>query len=229
MAPYSQHRKNWEYEHLIYGLRTLDAIHPDGWALAVGGGHETPVFQLTNYVRWVFCTDLYDTTPFPEADGSMLRDPDRFAPCPYNRRRLVVQYMNALDLQYEDATFDIAFSLSSIEHFGGLECSKRALAEMARVLKCRGIVALTTELIVNGAPHLSVPNLELFTPETLLELISSSGLEPVEPIGFDVSESTRRTLMSLEQAIAEPQRLPHVVLELAGRRFTSISLFLRRP
>jgi SAM-dependent methyltransferase len=230
IAPFARHRKNWEYEQLIYGLRTLQAIRPDGWVLAVGGGHEPPVFQLTNHVRWVFCTDLYETSSFQEeADGLMLRDPDRLAPCPYNRRRLIVQYMNALDLRYEDETFDTVFSLSSIEHFGGMECSKRALMEMARVLKPGGIAALTTEVVTNGAGHFSSDKLELFSPETLSELIESAGLDLVEPIDFRVSEATRATCMSLEQALAEPRRLPHIVLGCADREFTSISLFLRRP
>ena len=213
----------------MYGLRTLGVIRPESWVLAVAGGHEPPVFQLTNHVRWVFCTDLYDSPAFQESDGVMLRDPDRFASFPYNRRRLVVQYMNALDLRYEDETFDIVFSLSSIEHFGGMQSSKQGLMEMARVVKPGGTVALTTELVINGAGHFSAGNLELFTPETLSEIIASTCLELLEPIDFRVSEATRATNMSLERASAEPNRFPHIVLGCAGREFTSIILFLRRP
>src|SRR5258705_5715300 len=46
IAPFSLHRKNWEYEQLMYGLRTVGAIRPEGCVLAVGGGHEPPYFNL---------------------------------------------------------------------------------------------------------------------------------------------------------------------------------------
>src|SRR5205085_9099619 len=102
--------------------------------------------------------------------------------------------------------------------------------EMGRVVKPGGIVALTTEVVTNGAGHFSAgDNLELFSPETLSQLFESTGLDLVEPIDFRVSEATRATCMSLEQASAEPDRRPHIVLGYAGREFTSIVLFLQRP
>ncbi len=226
---FPQHRKHWEYEHFMQGLRTLDAVGPETWVLSVAGGHEWPVYQLTNSARWVFCTDRYDTGPFPESDGMMLRDPDRFAPGPYNRRRLVVEYMDALDLRFEDATFDVVFSLSSIEHFGDMDASKRGLAEMQRVLKPGGLAAITTELVVNGAKYFNEGNLQLFTPGMLREILeSASRLRPVEPIDFSIDEATRKTVMPLATASANPGRLPHVVLECQGREFTSVAIFLRK-
>jgi SAM-dependent methyltransferase len=229
LAGYPNHRKCWEATHFMQGLRELGAIRPDGWALGVGAGHESPVFALTKYVRWVFCTDLYGSTDFAEADSMMLRDPDQLAPAPYNRRRLVVQHMDALDLRFEDETFDIVFSLSSVEHFGGIEGSKKALAETARVLKPGGIAALTTEIIVNEKDYLHYSNLQLFSPEVLCEFVNSAtGLSPIEPIDFSISPATRATVMPFEQAISEPGRLPHIVLSYKGRDFTSISVFLRK-
>ena len=73
--------------------------------------------------------------------------------------------MDALDLRFEDRTFDAVYSLSSIEHFGGLAGATRALDEMARVLKPSGIVALTTECVINDESGLSRPGLEVFTPD----------------------------------------------------------------
>jgi SAM-dependent methyltransferase len=229
LSAYPQHRKHWEYQHFMHGLRALDAIRPDAWVLSVAGGHEWPVYELTNVARWVFCTDLYDTSPFPESDGVMLRDPDRFAPCPYNRRRLVVECMDALDLRFEDATFDIVFSLSSIEHFGGIERSKRGLAEMCRVLKPGGVAAITTEVIVNGVDYFQSGNLQLFSPAVLREILESApGLRPVEPVDFSMDRETRATMMPLAQAASDPGRLPHLVLSCEGREFTSLAVFLRK-
>ena len=158
-----EHRKSWEWAHMMVGLESLDALPPDGMALGVGAGHEPPLFELTNRMRWVFATDIYGTGDFTEfeAQPSMLSEPDRFARGPYNRNRLVVEHMNACDLRFEEATFDVVFCLSSIEHFGGVEGAQKGLAEMARVLKPGGIAVITTECIVNDQPHYSrTPNLE---------------------------------------------------------------------
>ncbi len=82
--------------------------------------------------------------------------------------------MDALDLRYEDATFDAVYSLSSIEHFGGMRGALDALAEKRRVLRLGGIAAMTTEVIVNGAPSLHEGNLFLFTPDELLHLCNAA-------------------------------------------------------
>ena len=74
---------------------------------------------------------------------------------------------------------------------------------------------------------------ELFTPRTLSALLASAEhLKPVEELQFSVGNSTLRTSMPLEKAIhdglAGHVDYPHIVLEHAGRQFTSISVFLRR-
>lgn len=230
-----EHRKSWEYAQLFVGLRQLGALRPDAIALGVAAGHENPLYELTNHVRWVFATDIYGTGNFTghESDVQMLRNPDHYASCPYNRNRLVVQYMDARDLRFEADTFDIVFSLGSIEHFGGVEGTKKGLFEMQRVLKPGGLLMLTTECIVNEAEHLSTRDFELFTPRTLSALLASAErLELVEELQFNVGNSTLRTSMPLEKAIhgglAGHVDYPHIVLEHAGRQFTSVSVFLRR-
>src|SRR5262249_13752531 len=203
LAPYPVHRKNWEYEQLLHGLEELGAIHSEAIVLSIGAGHEPPVYKLTNHCKQVHATDLYGVSGFAgeESNASMLVNPDQYSPFPYKRRRLVVQYMDALDLRYEDDTFDIVFSLSSIEHFGGIESAKKSLREMGRVCRPGGIVALTTELVINGALHLSEPNLELFTPETLREVLESCrDLSLVHDLPVTVSEETLRTCISLSEA-----------------------------
>jgi len=231
-----EHRKSWEYAQLLRGARDLGVLRPDAMVLGVAAGHERPLFWLTNHVRMVFATDIYGTGEFSgrEATSSMLVNPDEFASqIPFNRRRLVVQYMNALDLRYEDESFDMVFSLSSIEHFGGQASAVDALKQQARVCKKGGIVALTTEVIVNEAPTPGEPNLHLFTPAQLLELLAAvPELQPVEPVSFELSNETKRSVLNLPQVIVDLGRqhyeYPHIVLELEGCWFTSISVFLRK-
>jgi SAM-dependent methyltransferase len=164
----------------------------------------------------------------------MLVDPEAFAVCPYNRLHLVVQYMSALDLRHDDATFDSAYSLSAIEHFGGRDEATAALLEMGRVLKPGGIAAITTECIVNGAAHSSDPGLELFTPEELRELFTSApGLEPVDEIDLELSPQTKQLpVRPLRQVLDDAAQrhidYPSVLLEHRGRVYTSAAFFLRR-
>jgi SAM-dependent methyltransferase len=227
------HRKHWENGQLFRCLRRFGAIKPSALILSVGAGTDGAVFVLTNSVKQVYAIDLYGTSNFGEANALMLRDPDRIAPIPYRRGRLVVQYMNALDLRFEDGMFDAVFSLSSIEHFGGKDGAAKALCEMARVLKPAGIAMLATELIVNDAPEFSAPDLHLFTPDSLLETISRSPLRLVEPMNFSISTATLATRRQLKEVISEAERqvwtFPHIVLSHEGREFTSVSVCLRKP
>jgi ubiquinone/menaquinone biosynthesis C-methylase UbiE len=91
------------------------------------------------------------------APSSMLIDPDRHGRCPFNRNRLVVQHMSALDLRFEPATFDVVYSFSTIEHVGTLQEIHRVFSEIHRVLKRGGIAVITTECVVNQAPTVGVP------------------------------------------------------------------------
>ena len=122
-----KHRKHWEWAIGMLALQKLGKLTPDAVALGVGSGSETPLFFLTNHVRYVMSTDLYtiNSKQWTEADVNMLANPDRLAPHPYNRRRLGVQVMSGTDLRFEDNTFDIVFSYSSIEHFGGKRTRRR--------------------------------------------------------------------------------------------------------
>lgn len=230
-----QHRKHWEYAHVLNGLDRLGATHEQAFVLSVAGGHEEPAFDLTNRVRWVFVTDIYGTGGFKDQESNitMLTNPDAYARCPYNRNRLVVEYMNALDLRFEENTFDGVLCLSSIEHFGGIEGVQKGLAEMRRVLKPGGIAAITTECIINGASDLHLPGLSLFAPKTLLDLAHSSDMDLVDEPDLTASRETISTVMPLQRAIQYANEnqdvFPMVALELEGRIFTSAALFLRKP
>lgn len=230
-----EHRKHWEYAHLLNGLEHLGAIRPDSWLLSVAGGHEEPAYELTNHVRWMFVVDMYGTSEFSdrEARESILINPSAFTYVPHNPRRLVMQYMNALDLRFENDTFDAVFCLSSVEHFGGFGGAVRALSELHRVLRVGGIGVITTECIVNGEPVFDNPFLYLFTPELLDQLARSiPGFEPVEPIDFHVSEVSMATVASQQHAVELARQnltqYPHVVMEREGRYFTSAAVFLRK-
>ena len=89
--------------------------------------------------------------PQREALASMLTEPRAHAPFPYREDRLEVRYMDGRELAFPDASFDVVFSVSSIEHFGGPRDIARAARELGRVLRPGGHAVIITECFVQPA------------------------------------------------------------------------------
>ena len=90
----------------LRALRDFGALRPTSEVLGVAAGAEATLFWLTNHVRRVVATDLYDAEWGEQAPEDDARHPGRFASCPWNPRRLVVERMDALDLRYADSSFE---------------------------------------------------------------------------------------------------------------------------
>jgi SAM-dependent methyltransferase len=230
-------RKYWEVAQSIRGLRDFGAIHEEAELLGVGAGIEQTGFWLTNSARRVFMTDLYAaeesgwelTTP-----RRMLVDPAPYAHCRWSPQRLVVQHMDALDLHYEDGSFDGLFSSSSIEHFGGPHEIATAAREMARVLKPGGIATIATEFRLDGPPP-GLPGVRLFSEDDLHELIIDvADWELVEALSSETSSATLSTIVDFTEALEDSAAgrgwriYPHLVLRHGLHLWTSVSLVLRR-
>jgi SAM-dependent methyltransferase len=146
------HRKLWEYALLGLYLEEVGALSDDAEALSIAAGHEAPLYWLANRIARIVATDIYGQGSFSEreADASMLNNPAVFAPYKYRESHLEVRNMDALRLDFDDESFDIVFSLSSIEHFGGPQAAARATQEMSRVLRPGGHLVITTECLVES-------------------------------------------------------------------------------
>jgi SAM-dependent methyltransferase len=221
------HRKYWEWGLGLYGLHQLGCIRPDAVGLGVGAGVEWPLFYLANRVHRVHATDLYSRdSHFNGLDPTIAGNADKLAPFAYRRESLVFQRMNALDLEFDDGTFDFVFTFSSIEHFGGHAGAVLAMQEIARVLKPGGVAAIATELILSGPPHY-----EFFAPAEIAPcFVTGSGLDLVEPLDLAIDP----------ELIANPVRFevaegfhgytgPHTSVACGNLTFTSIEFFLRKP
>src|ERR1044072_2794087 len=131
-----EHRKTWEIAMTARAFRDHGVLGETSEILGVGAGHERTLYWLTNHARRVFATDLYlseDSWSDVDSSHRMLSEPELFAPPPppgWNPRRLVAQHMDALDLRYEDESFDAVFSSSSIEHFGTFSDVRRSIEEI---------------------------------------------------------------------------------------------------
>ncbi|MDR0359382.1 MAG: class I SAM-dependent methyltransferase [bacterium] len=224
--PVVVHRKAWEYGKMISGLRRLGAVRPDAVGLSVGAGAEHPLFLLANHIERMVATDLYGSEEGWGWGRDFMADPARYAPFPFREGHLEVHDMSGLDLAFPDATFDLVYTLSSIEHFGGHEAAAQAMREMSRVTKPGGIVCVVTELLLSRA---TAP--ELFTfPDLQRYLIEGSDLRLADPVvDLRISESL---LLHPEHMIKEGDRVsPHIVVTGWGETdavWTSVILFFRR-
>ena len=244
-------RKDWEVAMSVRALRHFGALGPESVILGVAAGTEDTIFYLTRHARQVFVTDRYLGAGAwgPVAPVAMLVDPGFLAPFDFDPNRLVVQHMDGRSLRYPDETFDAVFSSGSIEHFGELLDVAHAAYEMGRVLKPGGIVVLSTEFRITGPPGgigwpgdallLSAENLQRY-------VVEASGLEPVDELQTDLSDTTRATVRDISQAVLDHDRrlagvggrgvpefaawdFPHVVMSHGGYEFGSVHLTLRRP
>ena len=250
-------RKTWEFAMLALYLEEVGRLHDGTEVLAVGAGAERMVFWLANRVGRVIATDIYGEGLFAarEATATMLTDPAAHAPFPYREDRLEVMYADARGLPFPDGSFDVVFSLSSIEHFGSPRAVARAAREMARVLKPGGHALIATECLVRLDPRQTAladsvmravtlnrthkgatPRrrlIEAFTPRELrTRIVRPSGLELVQPLDLTLSPETWENLTSTHaDGRLEPLTgdfYPHVLLKFGRSVFTSVCLPLRK-
>jgi SAM-dependent methyltransferase len=244
-------RKFWEYATLTLFLEDEGALHDRTQVLSVGAGHEEVLFWLANKVRRVVAIDIYGEGGFAEdeADAMMLTNPKGFAPYSYREDRLTALKMDAHALDFPDASFDVVFSLSSIEHFGDRRDVARAAREMGRVLRPGGLAFIVTECFVarhplnsplvqtgiriatlgrrckNATPRRRA--VDVFTSRELVRwIVQPSGLDLVQPLDLTVSPETWQNIIiwrgrgQFEASTGDPW--PHILLQPQGS-----ALFLR--
>lgn len=220
----SMHRKTYEFTQTLFGLDRLGRLRPDARVLSVGAGHEKPLYWLACRVARVVATDLYEGTwqsSFArEGDTAVFERPDAYAPFEYPRDRLVFLKMDGRHLAFPDGTFDIVYSLSSIEHFGGLAGAKASVGEMARVLKRGGVLALATEYCLSGPAHH-----EAFQPAEVHEIAADSRLRLVEPIDERVYRRYQVQPVDLQR---NRYQTPHMAVRDGDTTFTSVMMFFTR-
>ncbi|MEO8259441.1 MAG: methyltransferase domain-containing protein [Acidobacteriota bacterium] len=221
----AMHRKGYEFTQLVYGLGRLGRLGPDATVLSVGAGHEAVLYWLANHVGAVIGTDMYEegrwsSVGIREGDARVIARPQDYAPFPYREDRLMFLKMDGRHLGFRSHTFDIAYSLSSIEHFGGLTGAQAAVDEMVRVLKPGGILVLATEYMLGGTPHE-----EVFQPADVHALINRPGLRLVQPIDELVYRRYEYPVVDLYR---NRFQAPHMVVQMGGTIFTTVMMFLEK-
>jgi len=194
-----EYRKDWEVAMAVRALAEFGALHREAEILGVGAGNEPTSFYLTNFVRRVFATDLFLSEEWAEsASPGMMIAPERYWPSPWDRRRLVAQQMNALDLWYVDGSFDGVYSSGSLEHFGNHADIRRSVREMHRVLKPGGILSVSTEFRIEG-PSPGMPGVLMFDESEIEELIfGAANWEATGPLSLGLSPATRASVQQFD-------------------------------
>ena len=200
-------------------------MREDSSVISVGAGHELVLYWLANHVRRVIATDMYEgvwqDVQGREGDPDVINRPDEYAPFPYRRDHLTFMKMDGRQLAFRDRTFDIAYSLSSIEHFGGMDGAAATIREMGRVLKPGGILALATEYVLGGPPHE-----ETFLPTGDRQPRRST--RPRAGAADRRSASTERYEYVAIDLYRNPYQTPHMVVRFNDTVFTTVMVFLRK-
>ena len=221
------HRKAFEWTHCIYGLEQLQALGPGRRVLGVAAGHECTLYHLANRSGLTIATDLYRgdfaDAIAEEANPDFLTNPEKYAPFPFHAERLLPLPADALALPFAPDTFDVVYSLSSIEHFGGHDRAAEGIREMARVLKPGGIACVATEYVLRGPQHD-----EYFNATDLDHWVigASPDLRLVEPL--DRREPPQEFFDDAVPLPDNPLHHPHVVLQHGDTMFTSVVLFFEK-
>jgi SAM-dependent methyltransferase len=231
-----EYRKYWEVAMTLRAFRSLGVLREDARVLGVGAGREATMYWLTRYVGEVVATDIYETEDaWSETDSSadMLTDPGRYWDGDWRPDRLVVRHMDALELSFEDESFDAIFSSSSIEHFGDFPDVRRSVEEMFRVLRPGGVLALATEFRIEG-DRIGYPGLLRFDePELRALLLDGLWWDPATPMELSISDETVASAVEMSDAIADQEsgrrgwsRYPHIVLRHEQFLWTSVHVAL---
>jgi len=221
----SFHRKAWEHVQIILSLKQMKFLTPDSICLAVGAGRENLVYYLTYKVRKVVGIDLYEGDFFGgEDEADIPLSAKKYAPFPYPEHKLHLMQMDALNLEFDDHSFDFIFSSSSIEHFGSEREILTSLKEMYRVLKPGGAAFLTTELKLNKLGS-SIKNNKVFPFQVLLMLFREAGLSINSDFDLRVEKEYLDDWIKLPDEVF---KRPHVILRYFNTVLTSIHAVLQK-
>jgi SAM-dependent methyltransferase len=119
-------------------MKKFNKLNNKCTAIGIGTGREEVLFYLANKFKNVYATDIYDGKEWNNfAPLDFHENPRKYAPFPYKEDALTVLEMDGTKLEFASDMFDIAFSFSSIEHFGGKHHSGalNSMKEIERVLK----------------------------------------------------------------------------------------------
>jgi SAM-dependent methyltransferase len=236
------HRKDWEWTLGIIALKRFGKLNEKNTAIGVAAGKELVLFYLANRLGHLYATDLYNTKDWENfAPADFPEDPSKYSPFPYNQSALTALRMDGTQLEFPSDSFDIVFSFSSIEHFGGENYSGalKSLKEMERVLKPGGIAIVATEYIINNKNPPDLTN-QFYNERTIYSHLIDKldRMKLVEPLDLTISQKTLdKGIIDASNAVDwDTSRVdddfkranPYIVIKLGNILVTSIMLVFQK-
>ncbi len=218
-------RRSWEWALAVVAMRRFGKLNNNSKAIGIASSKEPLLFYLANHVNHVYVTDLYDSTIDKLTPLDFPENPKKYAPFPYKEDALTALRMDATNLEFPSESFDIAFSISSIEHFGGENHlgALRCLKEVERVLKTGGIATISTEYILSDKEHSDFFNRRTIYDDLINKL---EKLQLVEPLDLRITTKTLGTAMGAYDT--EGITHPDILLRYGGLLFTSVMLVFQK-
>ncbi len=179
-------RKWWEWDFISGCVDALGAAGPDKVALGLGCGNEALIFHFANQFGTTIATDLYSSeTAWLEARTQSIAALYDSAPFAFSRSGLEIMNCDMRRLERADASVDLVWSTSSVEHVDGIEDLWAVYAEIWRVLKPGGHAVITTEYCLTEPPYL-LPGVNAMDPAMLQAIVLGNGaFEFVGPVSLD--------------------------------------------
>ena len=236
------HRKDWEWTLGIIAMKRFGKLNKNSTAIGIGAGKELILFYLANHLGHLYATDLYSTKEWENfAPADFPENPSKYSPFPYNQSALTALRMDGTRLEFPSDSFDIVFSFSSIEHFGGENYSGalKSLKEMERVLKPGGIAIVATEYIINNKKPPDVTN-QFYNEYTIYSHLINKleVMKLVEPLDLTISQKTlAKGIIDAGKAVDWDtsrvnddfkQANPYIVIKLGNILVTSIMLIFQK-
>jgi SAM-dependent methyltransferase len=236
------HRKDWEWALGIIAMKRFGKLNKNNTAIGIGAGKELILFYLANHLGHIYATDLYSTKEWENfAPADFPGNPSKYSPFPYNQSALTAVRMDGTQLEFPSDSFDIVFSFSSIEHFGGENYSGalKSLKEMERVLKPGGIAIVATEYIINNKNPPDVTN-QFYNEHTIYSHLIDKlhVMKLVEPLDLTISQRTLdKGIIDASNAVdwdtsrvddVFKQANPYVIIKLGNILITSIMLIFQK-
>ncbi len=236
------HRKDWEWTLGIIAMKRFGKLNKNSTAIGIGAGKELILFYLANHLGHLYATDLYSTKEWENfAPADFPENPSKYSPFPYNQSALTALRMDGTRLEFPSDSFDIVFSFSSIEHFGGENYSGalKSLKEMERVLKPGGIAIVATEYIINNKKPPDVTN-QFYNEYTIYSHLINKleVMKLVEPLDLTISQKTLdKGIIDASNAVDWDtsrvdddfkQANPYIVIKLGNILVTSIMLIFQK-
>ncbi len=234
------HRKQWEFAMIFLTLKKLEFLNDDKIGLSLGGGNERVLYAISNRIKKLYVTDLYDDST--SWDCARTDDPDEFIklskPFDYDESKIKALRMDMRKLDFEDNTFDFCYSSCAVEHIGDFEDFINHFNEVYRCLKNDGVYVFTTELSFSDVT-IKDPNNYIFSSKYLNSIIQQIRLTPESdpyisisnhianlPFPSNVSNLCFENGKSLSENLLK--YFPHLVLMRGKYPFTSIQIVLRK-